>query len=287
MIFAKKNAKKFRYFIVFINFLFVFIIISVNLIHADNILMYTENKEKNLSDEFKHRRTHIYLMFGMVYGASASDFFKDYQSLLEGKGDGFNTFPTVGGMLKLQFTNNIRFSASIDYFQVRFNDSYTSEISSDDSDIYRDVTESIRITELPIILSIEYFPYDERFKSYLGFGIGVSIKKIQWSESVYSPLPEDLRKGGELVNENSVAPVIRFTTGAELGFDKPNEKYFLGNFFIEASYTFMFNTFKMFEKLEPQFINKNFDFKKSYSIIPGIICLNFGISFNLYTASKN
>jgi hypothetical protein len=89
-----------------------------------------------------------------------------------------------------------------------------------------------------------------------------------------------LRKGGNHYDNNIFTPAFRILTGVELGFDKFEYSKFLGSLILEIRYSYMFRNIDIFSKIKNQFRVYPDSWNHSFSIAPGNLELNLGISFN-------
>lgn len=221
-------------------------------------------------------------MAGISYGASAGKFFKDYREYLGGYYNDFKTLPSLGIGTKIFLSDKVRLAASVSYIYSYLNESYDQPYLSNRGMESRYISQKIDIKSIPVFLSVEYFPYVEQFKSYIGAGAGLCYTDIIWKEKIFSTNDTDKRKGGLHIADESVNPSIVLFAAVDLGFDKRSEESFLGSFIIETKFIYIFREYQMFREVSSQLDenNKNVEYGSYYTIIPYYISLSIGVSFN-------
>ncbi len=257
---------------IFFKIILAFFIFSVNIVYANNM-----EEGRHADSVFK---SSIYFMIGPAFGASASDFFEDYRKYIGGYYSDFLTQPAFCTGTKFFITDNIRAAAALSYIFSSVNESYTLEFESTMGRQTRLFSQKMDIQSIPVILSAEYFPYEEQFKTYIGAGAGLCYTKFKWKERVYSTLPEDKRTGGTWISEKSVFPAFRVFAAIDLGFDKPDKDSFVGSLIFEMRFTYFFREYKMFSEAAAQLEEKPDNHDRYYTIIPYYLGLNLGVSFN-------
>ncbi len=221
----------------------------------------------------------IYFLLGYPAGPNAIDFFQVYKEYVGGSNDDFRMTPIVGVGTKFTLLKNYKIGMLGYFYQCTFRDYYGQKIYPTDESPSRWVSEEIEINNYPLFFTAEFNPYiKSQFHTYYGIGIGCNFGNINWTETVNASVPQDIRKGGTLVNKSTCSLITRAYLGMELGFDKKTRKYLLGGLIFEAAYVYDTRTVDMFEKLYPQFYVAHDEFKDKYPIIPGIFELSLAVS---------
>jgi outer membrane protease len=264
--------------------IFILIILNTQIMFADDGDISTPFKYKNLSSLF-------FLSVGIAFGSASPSFFNDYNKLFVTNTDDnttnpntnkdFKTTSDINIGLKFQFLPNYRFGILIDYVKAYLTDGINQTYKSFGYDQSRYLGENISVSSIPILITAEYIPFDTQFRIYYGIGLGVVVSSTDWDEFVSSTNEYEQRTGGQLVLKNTIYPSFRIYAGTELGFDKTSKSAFLGSFIIEAGYTFYGRYINMFSELANQFDPKLSNSGTSYTVFPGYIGLNFGITFNV------
>jgi len=258
--------------IAFLKILFVFYVFSVNI-----TLIKCEETENSIDTLFQ---SSIFIMVGTTYGANAGSFFKDYKTYLGGYYNDFKTEPSLTVGTKVVINENFRLTASTSYIYSYLNESYNQKFKSSKGDESRYINQRIDIKSTPVFVSLEYFPYKEQFKSYIGGGVGLCYTGINWVEKVFSTYETDSRKGGIHLSENGLKPAFTIFAAIDLGFDKRPEETFIGSLLLETKFSYFFRKYRMFSKLAKQLRDNKGDFDNFYTIIPYYIGLNMGVTFN-------
>jgi len=263
--------------------IFILILMSSQIMFANDADISSPFKYKNLSSLFFFSR-------GWVFGSASPSFFNDYNKLfiinnndnsISNSNKDFKTTPELSIGLKFQLLQNYRFGILIDYVKAYLNEGIYQSYKSYGIDQSRNLNEDISVNSFPILLTAEYIPFDTQFRIYYGIGLGVVWSSTDWDEFVSSTNEYEQRTGGQLVLKNTIYPSFRIYAGTELGFDKTSSRAFLGSFIIEAGYTFIARYINMFSEIANQFDPKLSNGSTSYSVFPGFIGLNFGITFNV------
>ena len=222
-----------------------------------------------------------FVTLGGVFGASSTNFQKDYQNIIGGNSLDFRDSPALGGGLKFWLEDNYRLSIAAEYFDSKSSDSYTEFDSLSIGTISRAVSNRFHITSIPLVLSIDYIPIEQQFKTYVSFGAGILVSKVLWEENISSNRSSDIRFGGIHYDATDLFPLLRGSMGVELDFDQSVTGNIIGNLTIELRYTYMFRKVDMYHNIKNQLGDKSSLLENSVEIIPGYLSLNlqFGIEY--------
>jgi|APTNR8051073442_1049403.scaffolds.fasta_scaffold04120_8 hypothetical protein len=222
-----------------------------------------------------------YVTIGGVFGASSNDFQEDYQNIIGGNSLDFRDTPAFGAGLKFWLEDHYRLSISADYFESKSSDSYSEFDSLSIGTVTRDINNEFNITSIPIVISLDYIPVEQQFKTYVSLGTGILLSRVSWQESVNSNRASDIRIGGTHYDDTDIFPLIRGALGVELDFDQSVTGNIIGNLTIELRYTYMFRNVDMYGKIKNQLNTESSSLENSVELIPGYLSLNlqFGIEY--------
>ncbi len=96
----------------------------------------------------------------------------------------------------------------------------TTSIESGSRTVTRELVEDFTIRALPVLATVEYLPFPQQFQEYVGVGVGAAGIRTTWIEYASSNAPGDPRVGGQLINSQTIQPMVRLYCGVILGFDK-------------------------------------------------------------------
>ncbi len=229
----------------------------------------------------------IYLMVGYPASVTANNYFEVYNEQLGGTKRILDSEINLGIGTKFPISDNIKIGLAGNFLKSGFNDNYQQKLELPTDTIFRTIEDRVDISTVPVIATLEFIPFNIlQFRSYFGLGGGIALSTVEWEEDVISTAPGDPRSGGEIYNESGIFPAGRLLAGVELGFDKRGEESFLGSLFFEIRYTMIFRKLEIFNKFLDQEYQALPEFADSYSMIPGYIGLNVGLSFNFYSTRK-
>lgn len=226
----------------------------------------------------KYFNASIYFFAGAVFGTSASDFMEEYSTHLKGLKPYFQNTPFIEGGLKIKLIDELKLCLSGGYFESRIDDGYIESTKLGNEEIERRYDQSIVVKTLPLMAAVEYFPFPNQFRTFVGFGVGAALSDANWTETIYSVIT-DPRKGGVHLNNKSAVPIFRLYAAIDLGFDKERYDSVLGGIVVRAGYTYLIRKFKMMEKVAEQFEEQPGRWQQDYYLISGY--LSFGVSLYL------
>ncbi len=243
---------------------------------------------ENLEYEYKPFNSIIYAQIGFSMASESKEFFDKYGELLGGFKTSFNKNPALGAGVKFQFSENFRYCVEFEYLKFKLMDNYSLEIAELDEKWIRSFSQRITIEDYPVLVSLEYMPINQQFRTYVGAGAGVLISSTVWNESVDSNIPRDSRKGGKHYDEVNYFPSFRFYVGTALGFDKIDAKSLFGGLTVELKYNYSLREFDIFHEISEQMeeLDKRKNFKQELTILPGYIGLYIGATLNLSQLSE-
>jgi hypothetical protein len=224
----------------------------------------------------------FYLMAGYLSSLHSAEFFEIYDNYLDGLANRFKPSINLGAGTKFEIADRLKLALAGNYFFATLKDSYDQIVEFPEPGT-RSIAQEIKVESIPLILSLEYIPYDAQFRTYFGGGGGICFGNIMWNEVVASDIRRDPRTGGEHFAENNVFPAMRFLAGVELGFDKYNRQTLLGSLIIELRYNHIFREVDFFRKIKRQFESPPEAFDRPVGLITGFLELNAAVSLNFNT----
>ena len=222
-----------------------------------------------------------YVTLGGVFGASTSNFQDDYQNIIGGNSLDFRDSPAFGVGLKFWLEDHYRLSIATDYFDSKSTDSYVKFDSLSIGTVTRNINNEFNISSIPIVVSIDYIPVEQQFKTYVSLGAGILVSKVNWKENVNTNRASDIRIGGTHYDATDIFPLLRGGLGMELDFDQSVTGNIIGNLTIELRYTYMFRRVDMYNNIKNQLGSESSQLGNSVELIPGYLSLNlqFGIEY--------
>lgn len=222
-----------------------------------------------------------FVTVGGVYGASSVEFLDTYRKEIGGNNVEFKHSPAFGVGLKFWLSDKYRMSVSGDYFSSTMNDNFNQLDSLAIGNVSRNIIEKITSNSIPIVLSVDYIPIEQQFKSYVSLGSGILISQTKWTETVNSNRNSDPRTGGTHYDATDITPLIRGAVGMELDFDRAVTGNIIGNLTIELRYTYMFRNLDLFGNIKNQLHTQSSVLENKVEFIPGYLSLNlqFGIEY--------
>ena len=161
-----------------------------------------------------------YVTLGGVFGASSANFQEDYQAIIGGNSLDFRDSPSLGGGLKFWLEDHYRLSVAADVFDSKSSDAYTEFDSLSIGTVTRAIYSEFNISSIPVVVSLDYIPVEQQFKTYASIGAGVLVSRVNWTEKVNSNRASDPRVGGVHYDATDLFPLVRGALGVELDFDK-------------------------------------------------------------------
>lgn len=222
-----------------------------------------------------------YVTLGGVFGASSNNFQNDYKNIIGGNSLDFRDSPALGAGLKFWLKDNYRLSVATDYFDSKSSDSYTEFDSLAIGTVSRNINNEFNISSIPIVVSLDYIPVEQQFKTYASIGAGVLVSNVKWTENVNSNRASDTRIGGTHYDATDIFPLVRGAVGVELNFDQSVTGNIIGNLTIELRYTYMFRRVDMYSNIKNQLGSESALLGNSVELVPGYLSLNlqFGIEY--------
>lgn len=225
-------------------------------------------------------KLNLYVGVGTYFSFLEKGFLEEYNNILGGQKEEFlhQFAPSIG--LYVSWSEDYSVSLNTSFINFKLQENFSQETYKG-SGIYRVFFEDVNATTVPIYLAIKFTEYNQKYRSFIQLGAGFSYSKIVWKEIVNSSIPNDIRNGGTLFNEEKYYPTISTKFGVELLFDKGSVPKFISGINLSSDIVYVVRYTKIFEKLMKQYYQPNPTFNEKHSVIPFMIGINLGIILNL------
>lgn len=252
------------------------------------IILFILNSRENVlcQDTLRKIGVTFTTMVGTYFPAFSTGFLTDYADVLGGSKKDFLHNFSYTLMLSGQWNENYRISAKVGYISAKLQDNFAKE-TYEGSNTWRTFGENIEVNTVPLLVNLDWYFYYDIYKSFLSCGLGTAYSEIFWDEFVNSPIKNDPRIGGKIMNEIKFYPAISLTSGIQLDFDKESIPHFIKGLTIAADFLYVIRSTDVFGKLREQIIPAPEQFKSNKSVLPFMIGLNIGLVFNLQNKQIN
>lgn len=222
-------------------------------------------------------------------GIQASDFIRDYQSILGGTASSFGVPIGVRGSVSQYIAENITVGLSGGFSRASIRESYLYDPQPPQLRLgpSQYVTQNIEVSAVPAFAVLECFPGKRQFTGYFGLGLGVVFSAIEWTEEIQPTRLVGARRSGTRLNETFVIPALNLRAGICLGFDGSLGSRSSTGIRVQAGYmiapiraAFMSGQFASFSLPPPERL------RQDYVIDPGGLSLEIGISLLLRQRSR-
>jgi len=207
-------------------------------------------------------------------------FLQQYNDILGGKKEDFLHQFSPNVALYVSWNNTYSIGLNAKFISFVLKENFIKETFTG-SGIYRAHFEDIRIETMPIIVSIKYADFEQKYRSFIELGAGMSYSKINWKENVVTPIPLDIRIGGNLFDDVGIYPTMLTKFGIELLFDKGSVPEFISGINLSTEIVYVVRYLKIFDKLIKQYNNPYAEFNQKHGVVPFMIGISIEIILNL------
>jgi len=249
------------------------------LLHQIYSVSYSQEADSKSTTKINNM---ICVYAGPKFGYGSSEFTKNYVQYFDGRNNEFSAKLAFGATLKLEPSEGIRLGLLGEFAQTGFTEIYKQQIRPHRDSLpigERAIEQQFAITSYPILLTAEIAPALNQFRTYIGAGIGVGIANISWQEKLNSSMINDMRTGGNYVDETSIAPAFTLYTGIELGFDKKVKQSIFAGVLIEAKYVYSGVSAPFFDKARKQFSSPPGSWSEKVYAGASAFAINVGVFF--------
>lgn len=178
---------------------------------------------------------------GWVMGIAAPEFFADYRVLLGGTVSGFDIPTSVNFNVSSFMIKDAPIGLSVGYYKAVVRETYDY-----DPDRYpvatgplQSVTQDLQLTVIPAMVTMDYFPFERQFTTYVGAGVGFAATHMYWEEVLSQSTEPGARQSGVRYDEWQFVPALSLKAGISLGFDKRLALRTRAGIYIEAGYLYV------------------------------------------------
>lgn len=214
---------------------------------------------------------------------SATQLFKDYQFYLGGRASGFDIPTGVGlSIASYQFKNaSIGLGIGYNRAAIRETYEYNPETRPDPIGPAQTISQTLLLTTIPALVTIDYHPLYKQFTGYVGGGIGVSAINMFWQEALSASAKPGARASGIRYDKWQPTPLVNIHAGVSLGFDQLLAQRNRPGIFIEVAYQWMPITAPFFEKTGASIATPVPALQQDYTIHAGGFVLRAGFEIML------
>ncbi|MCO6465262.1 MAG: hypothetical protein J5I53_01475 [Bradyrhizobiaceae bacterium] len=172
---------------------------------------------------------------------SATEFFQDFKYYLGGKASVFDIPTGVSGSLSSYQFDNTSIGLSVGYYRavVREGIEYDPEKRPDPIGPRQNYAETILLTAIPTMITLDYHPILRQFTGYVGCGAGASAVHMYWDEVIDNSTELGARLSGVRLDKWYAVPTINLHAGISLGFDQLIDQRSRPGLFVEVQYLWM------------------------------------------------
>lgn len=167
---------------------------------------------------------------GIALGIGSAALFDGYRQITGLRSNDFDV-PLVAGASVLIDFDGVRIGARGEYLRAQ-----SIERGSPPAAPQRTLEERMQLEMSPLLLSAEWEPWREQFRTYLSAGIGAAFARFQWYETAFSD--GRLERSRPVIDERQAVPAVRIGAGTYLFFDADRFAAFRGGLVLELHYTY-------------------------------------------------
>ncbi len=225
----------------------------------------------------KVRPMRVWASLGGEFGVHSSDFFKSYKRYLGGPASTFDVPYVLEGGIASYLWKNVSIGLNASYYRAVVRENYQQYFPFGDTSSKNllAISQDMSVTATPIIATIDYYPTDRQFATYVGAGLGIGISTILWKQGVY---------GNGVASETTpytnthIVPAGLVRAGISLGWDKERTTKVAGALTFEVRYTFMTVSAPLLKSMSDVLPNAGPETRGDYHIQAGGLGLHVGVS---------
>ncbi len=223
---------------------------------------------------------------GTYFSVISKGFLNDYNSVIGGiKQDFMHQFaPNISLIVNWNQYYSVCLNTSLIHFKLQENFSKETFAGSNQ---FRLLLEDFNITTFPINFRVKFSDFNSKYRSFFGIGAGIAYSKVEWKESVNTPIPNDIRVGGTIYDKKGFYPTISSQMGVELLFDKGSVPKMISGINLSTEIVYVARYDTIFERQIKQHYNNYPAFNDKHGIIPFMFGIDIGIIFNLDNTKIN
>lgn len=232
----------------------------------------------------RNRPLRVAVDVGATFGLHASEFFRDYKFYLRGPSSTFNAPETMRLSVSSYQLEHVSFGISASYYRAVVRETYDFRPGVFDTVLGlppQTLSQALTMSVIPTILTIDYYPIDRQFTTYVGVGAGVAFSTLAWNEGTSASQSPGARRSGERYNATHVSPALMLRTGVSLGLDKLLARSTSASVHIEASYAWIPIAAPLFKTVANNLPTADQSLREDYVIQAGGLGIHLGLSFFL------
>lgn len=167
---------------------------------------------------------------GIALGIGSAVLFDGYRQITGLRSNDFDV-PLVAGASVLIDFDGVRIGVRGEYLRAQ-----SIERGSPLAAPQRTQEERMQLEMSPLLLSAEWEPWRDQFRTYLSAGIGAAFAHFQWYETVFSD--GRLERSRPITDERHTVPALRIGAGTFLFFDADRFATLRGGLVLELHYTY-------------------------------------------------
>jgi hypothetical protein len=228
----------------------------------------------------KGRPLRLFVDAGWMFGIHGIQFFRDYKRYLAGPASTFDVPTSVRAGMATFISDNVATGFQVGYHRAVVRETYVYQPFGADTltRARQTITQGIRSSTLPVLLTLDYHPRFRQFVTYVGAGLGVTVGSFVWDEALSTSQAVGARSGGIRYDDTHINIAAMARAGMSLGWDKALGEKTGGALHIEFSYTYAPVTGPLFSAVGAS-IGK--PVASSYTLQMGGVGLHAGVSIYL------
>lgn len=167
---------------------------------------------------------------GIALGIGSAELFDGYRQATGLRANEFSV-PLVASAGVAVALGSIRVGAECGYFRAE-----SREQGAPPSSTATQLDEHLQLQLLPVVLALEWEPWQQQFRTYLSAGVGATFARFQWNERVWNS--GTLVRDGSNADETVTVPALRLGIGTQLFFDEESRSAVRGGLTIAMQYLF-------------------------------------------------
>lgn len=224
------------------------------------------------------RPTRIYGDLFGVFGRNASEFFQDYRRYLGGPASTFDApLGLDAGVSSFQIPD-VGIGIKVSYSRSVIREAYLFTSALDSTRPEQSTSQNMTVSVVPVVLTLDYFPLDRQFTTYVGVMAGLGFTSIKWDEGLAKTTLPGARSSGERYDDSHVSPAVGARAGVSLGWDGRYDARVRPALFFEASYMFIPVSAPLFKETAKTLPGSPQRLREPYTIQAGGFGLHLGIS---------
>jgi len=219
----------------------------------------------------------VWASLGGAFGMHSTDFFRSYKLYLGGPSSTFDVPYVVEGGMSSYLTKHLSVGLSASYCKAVVRENYQKLYPFADTAAKTmvSVAQDFSVTSTPVLATIDYYPTDRQFATYVGAGIGIGLSTILWKQGVYG---NGIASETTQYSDSHIVPAGMVRAGISLGWDKERKTKVAGALTFEVRYTFMSVTAPLYREMAGSLPNAGREVYGDYTIQTGGVGLHVGVS---------